>query len=194
MRTVSRRSFLKHSALGLTIVSGGLSGIGLLNRLAFAAPNSGPAPEMTSAEFVEQEMQKGLHCSQVVVKRFAERRGWNTDELLAAAVQFSGGMGKNAPCGAVTGSYMVLGLHAHSLTEGVGPGNQMTYQKHAAFTEEYLRKNGTFVCGELLGHDFMTPEGAEAIAEQGLLFSICLPMVADTLDILERMIMAEEPG
>lgn len=166
--------------------------MGLLNRLAFAAPNSGPAPEMTSAEFAEQEMMhKDVPCSQTVIKRFAERRGWNAEELIAAAVPFVPGMGGNAaPCGAVTGAYMVLGLHAYSLTEGLEKAVQM----HAAFTQQFLEKYGTLVCGQLLGHDITTPEGHRAYVEQGLLPSICVPIVADTLDVLERMIMAGEPG
>ena len=193
MYTVSRRSFLKQGALGLTVVSGSLAGLGWLGRLAVAAPNDNDTPEMTNHEYVEHHLlEEGLHCSQTVVKRYAEKRGWNKEELMAAAVMVGGAMGPAAPCGGVTGALMVLGLHAHSITDGVGAGQGQTMRMHAEFSQQFLQEYETLICSELLGLDLMTPEGWAAYMEQGLGYSVCVPMIAGTLDILDRMMAAEE--
>ncbi|GEM_PF-6497136 len=194
MGTVNRRSFLKHGAVGLAVVSGTLSGLGWVDRLAVAAPNKSDLPEPTVEYAKKRHLEKGLQCSQSVVHRYAESRGWNEQELTDAALPLGLGMGgAAAPCGAVSGSYMVLGLHAGSLTDDRAVHLEKAQQLFAQFTEQFLQQEESLICGEILQHDPTTPEGMAAFYES-LFASICAPLIATAMRIVDGILAAEEAG
>ena len=62
-----------------------------------------------SEEAVEQ-FKKGFNCSQAVLGSFSEQFGLDCDKACKAATGFGGGMRMGGTCGAVTGTFMVLGL------------------------------------------------------------------------------------
>lgn len=194
MHTVNRRDFLKHGAIGLAVVSGTLSGLGKISRLAMAAPNKSELPEPTVQYVQEGHTQKTLQCAQIVVKRYAESWGWNEKELTDAALPMVMGMGGAAPCGAVSGSYMVLGLYAGSLTEDRAVHLGKARQLFLEFNEQFMQEERSLMCGELLQlqHDMFTPEGTAEIYERELFQSVCYPAIVTAMRIVDGMLAAEE--
>ena len=91
-------------------------------------------------------------------------------------------------CGAVTGAFMVLGL-AHATSEcNVVKGRRPVYEAVAKFRGIFEQRNGTLVCRDLLGCDPCTAEGARFAKEHGLFKTVCLKMVRDAAEILDRML------
>ena len=100
-------------------------------------------------------------------------------------------MGIGGICGAVTGSFLVLGLW-------VGDGMEerqaryRTYDLVREFVKEFQRRRGTILCTDLLnGVDISTPEGREEAERRRLFVDVCPAYVEDAAEILE-MIMGEE--
>lgn len=94
-------------------------------------------------------------------------------------------------CGAVTGAFMVLGL-AHAGAEcSVVEGRKPVYAALADFRRRFTARNRTLICRELLGCDPSTAEGARIVKERGLAGTLCLRMVRDAAEILDRMLAGE---
>jgi C_GCAxxG_C_C family probable redox protein len=94
-------------------------------------------------------------------------------------------------CGAVTGAFMVLGL-AHATAEcHVVEGRKPVYDALADFRRMFEARNRTVLCRDLLGCNPATPEGAKIFKERGLASTLCLQMVRDAAEILDRMLGGE---
>lgn len=94
-------------------------------------------------------------------------------------------------CGAVTGAFMILGL-AHATPEcHVVKGREPVYAALANFRRMFQVRNRTVICRDLLGCDPATTEGAEIVKERGLSGTLCLQMVRDAAEILDRMLGVE---
>ncbi len=103
----------------------------------------------------------------------------------------SAGMGFGGICGAVTGSFLVLGLWLGDVQEEK-TARYRTYDLVRDFIRRFEQKRGTIQCRELLGGvDLGTPEG-RAEAERKKLFSeVCPGYVEDAACILEEMMSAQ---
>jgi len=90
-------------------------------------------------------------------------------------------------CGAVTGSFLVLGLrHAGDNSEAAA-GRADVYARIVDFATRFRRRNRSIVCRELLGCDISTPEGMRRAKERDLFKTTCVKMVEDAAAILEKM-------
>jgi len=61
-----------------------------------------------------------------------------------------------------------------------------TYELGRKFMEEFSSKNGSCICGELLGVDISTPEGLQEANDAKLFTTRCLDMVKSACEILEK--------
>lgn len=69
------------------------------------------------SDLVEKQFSR-FNCAQTAFSLFAEDLGLNETTALKISSCFGGGMNCAETCGAVTGSYMVIGLkHGHSSTD-----------------------------------------------------------------------------
>ncbi len=143
---------------------------------------------MDNITFSHQAFDSGLNCSQSVVARYSETYGWPKEALLAAAAGFGGGMKQGEHCGAVTGAYMVLGLLALEQADDNVELKALAGQSVQSFNERFLQRHETLLCRELLGHDPSTDSGRTAAKEANLFVSVCRPLVASALDILDDMV------
>lgn len=96
----------------------------------------------------------------------------------------------NGTCGAVTGAIMVLGLKFGNTDENK-QAKEKTYGKVILYANQFIARNGSVKCHELLGCDITTLEGVQFAREKGLFSSICPGLVRDAAEILEQM-LAEE--
>ncbi len=126
----------------------------------------------------------GYNCAQAIVLGCAGE----DKTLTKAAAAFGGGMGRmQKTCGAVTGAYIYIGLTYG--VEGIPADSDKVnvYSRVCRFKEEFVRKNGTDQCSELLGEDLNTPEGKARIKERGLHEKVCEKCLRDAIDILNDL-------
>lgn len=104
----------------------------------------------------------GYNCSQSVVLAFADLLPIDEPTLAKLSSSFGGGMGRlREVCGAVSGSFMILGLlHGYSTPE-TGDLKAEHYARIQQFAHLFEEKQGTIICRELLKlsqqHDDPTP-------------------------------------
>jgi len=124
----------------------------------------------------------GYNCAQSVVMAFA---GENHNSVRAATA-FGGGMGRmQQTCGAVTGAYIVFGLMHEAPRLPLEAEKLIIYGRVRAFRQEFVTRNGTDSCSELLGEDLNTGEGKTAIKAKGLTGNVCEKCIRDAVEIIE---------
>jgi len=130
----------------------------------------------------------GFNCSQSVFVAYAI--DFNLDEAtsLRIASGFGGGMACAGVCGAVTGSYMAIGMK-HGHVKNDPDAKAFTKSQIKKFNELFIAKNGSIVCKELLGTDISTPEGAQYATENNLFEKVCPCLIGSACDILDESFM-----
>ena len=125
-------------------------------------------------------------CSQAVLAAFSEEYGMDHDLALRVAAGLGGGMGRMADCcGALSGAFLVLGLHF-----GGSPGRkEKTYAKVRQAAAMFRQRNGGCMdCRDLLGCDVGTPEGMREAKGKNLFKTSCRKYVRDAVEILEEIL------
>jgi C_GCAxxG_C_C family probable redox protein len=143
---------------------------------------------MSKSDEATAYFAQGYACSQAVVSAFAADCGIDREILLRIAAPFGGGIGQTGGiCGALTGALVILGLQFGSaLADPVA--KQKAYQIGREFVERFRKANGQVNCRDLLGHDVSTPEGLKAVKDGGLGKTVCLPVLLNSVAILEQML------
>jgi len=72
---------------------------------AEAATTGDNHPDYASSQFL-----RSLNCSQAVLETYAPSMGMSAPLARRVAAAFAEGMGMGAECGAVTGTFMVIGM------------------------------------------------------------------------------------
>jgi C_GCAxxG_C_C family probable redox protein len=141
---------------------------------------------VTRADDAEAIFRSGFSCSQAVSLAFAEDYHIDRENCLKLSCAFGGGMAHSGcTCGAVTGALMVIGMK-HGRT-GVNdlPAKDKTYAVTKKFMTEFLRRNHSLNCTELVGYDLSDPAKLAVAREKGLFRTRCVTLVRDAADILE---------
>lgn len=131
----------------------------------------------------------GRSCAQTVLMAFAD--DYNFDENLAYQISsgFGGGMGGlQKTCGAVTGAFMVIGIHnceKYSNKDLQKENNRAMIQE---FHQKFLLQHGTTDCIDLLQCNTNTPEGQEFAKENNLKQNVCEKCVANSIELVESLL------
>jgi C_GCAxxG_C_C family probable redox protein len=151
-------------------------------------------PVMTRTENAGLWFADTFNCSQAVLASFGEDNGLTEDQCLRIACAFGGGMGRRQmTCGAVTGALMALGLHFGRAADDPYDKSVLTYEKSNVFFAEFIKRNGSLCCRELLlGLDMNDPADQEKIREQDLFRTACAKYVRDAVEITEHILV--KPG
>ncbi|MCF0120351.1 MAG: C_GCAxxG_C_C family protein [Oscillospiraceae bacterium] len=129
--------------------------------------------------------EKGVTCCQTVLTHWADRLGYDEQELMNLGAAFGGGMGRGETCGAVTGALMAIGL----MFGGENPEDmELVGEKTEEFFSRFTEKFGTTMCRELLGSDFSKPEEREEAIAAGKLFELCPQFMAEAINILDDIL------
>ena len=126
----------------------------------------------------------GYNCSQAVLMACAGE----DEATVKAAAAFGGGMGRlQKTCGAVTGAYIWFGMNYGA--SGLPEENDKirVYDRVKRFNKAFTERNGTDICGELLGENLNTPEGKARIKERGLHEKVCEKCITDAIEIIEEI-------
>jgi C_GCAxxG_C_C family probable redox protein len=149
---------------------------------------------MNRSEKATWYFNSSFNCSQSVLAAFAPGLSISEDDSLKIACAFGAGMGRNQlTCGAVTGALMVLGLQHGNAFHDDESKKQWTYALTQEFCEEFIKKNGSLNCRELLlGLDMNDPDDSLKIKELGLHDTHCSRFVKDAVEIIEQISVENE--
>lgn len=98
--------------------------------------------------------KSGYNCSQAVLCAFCEECGISLETAIAVAEAFGGGFAgtHTGACGAVSGMAMAVSLmNSAKNPENPRETKTATYAIVRELTEKFRLKNGSYICGELLG-------------------------------------------
>ena len=96
--------------------------------------------------------QEGFNCCQSVFLAFADRYGFDRETALKLSCSFGGGMGRmRQVCGAVSGMALVCGLETGNTDAGDRRKKTENYGRMRKLADAFREKQGSIVCGELLG-------------------------------------------
>lgn len=139
-------------------------------------------------EQINDMFKQGFDCSQVVLSALSSKL--DIDEQMAKRVSacFGGGMFSGQTCGAVTGSYMAIGLKGGHCDANTPEIKSKMIELMGDFNDKFLEKYPSTCCKEMLGHDISNPDEMEVILEKGLLTNFCPKVVLNAIEILNEII------
>lgn len=136
---------------------------------------------------VDQRFPAQFNCAQTVFSLHADELGIDEKTALKLASGFGGGMACAETCGAVTGSYMVIGMR-HGNTTPDAEAKAHIKQQIQLFNEKFKGVHGTLICKKLTGFDISTPEGSAAANEHDIFRKKCPAFVKTACEILEKVV------
>lgn len=126
-----------------------------------------------------------VNCAQTVFSLFAKDLGIDDKVAMKIASGFGGGMTCAETCGAVTGSYMVIGMkHGHASSDA--DAKAATKEKIQQFNRKFIGEHGSLICKKLIGFDISKPGEAEAANEAGVFRSKCPVFIKTACTLLEK--------
>ena len=95
---------------------------------------------------------EGYNCAQAVVGAFSDDVGLDFDTAMRLASSFGAGMGRlREVCGAVSGSFMILGLKVGYNSPDDKDGKIRHYKLIQDVAERVCEEKGSIICREILG-------------------------------------------
>jgi len=143
---------------------------------------------LTKKEKAIDSFRSGLNCAQAVLTVYTN--DLNFDESLALRIScgFGGGMGRlQETCGAVTGSYMVFGMHICGKYADNKERKEETYALVQKFSDKFTALHGTMNCKQLINCDLGTEEGQRYAKKNDVHGTICEKCIADSIEIIEEL-------
>ena len=135
------------------------------------------------SELVDQLFPKQFNCTQTVFSLHADEFGLARETVLKIGSGFGGGMACAETCGAVTGSYMVIGMR-HGNTTSNPEAKALIKQKIRLFNEKFKAVHKSLICKELTGYDISNPEELAAANNLGVFFEKCPAFIKTACEIL----------
>jgi len=142
---------------------------------------------LTQDEIREQFMQR-YHCSQVVIREWAEELGLDKDQASQLAAPLGGGMFRGDTCGAVGGAMLVIGARYGHFEPHDKEGDLRQQAKVKEFQDRFTERFGSTICRELLGFDFSNKEELAKAVQSGDMMKKCPAFVEGALEILEDIL------
>ncbi len=144
---------------------------------------------MSGVECAVSCFEQSFNCAQAVISTFGPQLGLEHELALKVAGAFGGGIGQmGKTCGAVTGSFMVIGLQHGKTRADDEQSKEKTNTLVRKFVEEFESRTGSIVCNELIGCDISVPEQRKATKEAGIFATRCYKFVRDAAEIVERIL------
>ena len=133
--------------------------------------------------------RSGLNCSQAVLTAFSDDLNIGEDLALCISSGFGSGMGRlQETCGAVTGAFMVLGIHNGKKYQENKDRKEFTYAMIQNFSKKFKLINGSTCCRSLLNCDLNTEEGQKFAVENNLFEKLCEKYVSDSIKLTNELI------
>ena len=108
--------------------------------------------------------KSGYNCSQSVVAAFADMYGFTQEQALRMGASFGGGIGRmRETCGAACGMFLVAGLETGATEATDREGKAANYAVVQELAAEFKKRNGSLICGELLGLKKKEPVSTKSV-------------------------------
>ncbi|MCG8411470.1 MAG: C-GCAxxG-C-C family protein [Bacteroidales bacterium] len=131
----------------------------------------------------------GFNCSQVIIASFADLLDLNEEKAILMASGFGGGMGKmQNTCGAITGSYMVIGFLRGKFVEENKVSNEESGILVREFTKRFTEIHKSTNCKALIKFDIGTKEGMEEAVKAEVFKKKCSSYIITAIEILEDIL------
>ncbi|WP_372752799.1 C-GCAxxG-C-C family protein [Labilibaculum sp.] len=131
----------------------------------------------------------GMNCSQSVVTAYADHLKFDPDMALSVSTGFGGGMGKlQSSCGAVTGSFMVLGIYNSKKHPDNMDARSATNEMIKSFTLYFKALHGSIDCKTILNCDFNTVEGEKEFENKDLKKNVCAKCISDSVKLVNLLL------
>ncbi|MDO9324687.1 MAG: C-GCAxxG-C-C family protein [Methanoregula sp.] len=144
---------------------------------------------ITRADDAAAMFTNGFSCSQAVCLTFADDFGIDRETALKLSCALGGGMAHSGnTCGAVTGALMVIGMKYGRTQLDDLAAKDKTYETANAFIQEFLRRNHSLNCTDLIGHNLSDPNALALARERKLFHTKCAKFVRDAGEILETVL------
>lgn len=126
--------------------------------------------------------RQGYNCAQAVCAAFADLYGYTEEQAFRMSASFGAGIGRmRMTCGAACGLFILAGLET-GCTEGKNAaGKEANYRLVQRLADEFVRRNGSLVCAELLG--LSAPKPAHPQPEARIQKRPCVKMVEEAARI-----------
>ncbi len=135
---------------------------------------------MSKVELARSSFSEDLDCAQALLSTYGPEFGLDSETAIKVTAVFSGGIGRmGETCGAVTGAFMVIGLQHGRTAADDTESKQKTVEVVREFTRQFLARNDTLVCRELLGCDISTDEGFLFAHENNRIDTLCPRYITD---------------
>ena len=132
--------------------------------------------------------KSGLNCAQAVLTAYSDDLNFDKELALSITCGFGGGMGRlQETCGAVTGSFMVLGIYNSRRYTDNKDKKEETYSMIQRFTDRFKSMHGSIDCRSLLQCDLKTEEGQKHFTENRLSEIVCERCISDSIKIVEEL-------
>ena len=132
--------------------------------------------------------KSGLNCAQAVLTAYSDDLNFDSNLALSVSCGFGGGMGRlQETCGAVTGSFMVLGIYNSKKYTDNQDKKEETYSMIQKFNDKFTSIHGSTDCKSLLKCDLKTEEGRRYVKENNLNEIICEKCISDSIRIIEEL-------
>jgi C_GCAxxG_C_C family probable redox protein len=133
--------------------------------------------------------KSGLNCAQAVLTAYSEEMNFDKKLALSISCGFGGGMGRlQETCGAVTGSFMVLGIYNCKKFANNQERKEKTYAIIQKFSKKFKEINGSTDCIELIKCDLKTEEGHRYAKDNNLFEIVCEKCISDSISIIEDLL------
>jgi C_GCAxxG_C_C family probable redox protein len=140
-------------------------------------------------EIAIRSFNADLNCAQSVMTAYMEEFNIDPEIALSVSCGFGGGMGRlQETCGAVTGAFMVLGIHNCKKYTDNKDRKEKTYAMIQEFSDKFKSLHGTMDCRLLLNCDLRTEEGQRYVKENKLHETICEKCVSDSIRLIEELV------
>lgn len=136
-----------------------------------------------------ESFKTGHNCAQAVLTAYITELKFDADWALSLSSGFGGGMGRlQKTCGAVTGSFMVLGLYNGTRHSENVKKKEMTGEMVREFNAEFTSIHNSLECKDLLACDLNTDEGQAYATDNHLFERVCEKCIEDSILIIEKII------
>lgn len=146
---------------------------------------------MTRADRAIALHEGGSACSQAVFMVFAQELGLAPAPAHRLAAGFGAGMGRSGlTCGALSGAVLVLSLAFGADSGADQERKSRTYDLVGRFLDEAKTRYGATSCSDLLGLNLRVEADRARFKAEGLSGKICRNLIRETVEILERDLVA----
>jgi C_GCAxxG_C_C family probable redox protein len=105
----------------------------------------------TRISFAMEYFKQGYNCSQAVFMAYSDEYGITPELAAKLATSFGGGMGRlREVCGAVSGMFLVLGMHYPYNDTNDKQAKNTNYEAVQRLAIEFKAQMGSYICADIL--------------------------------------------